>query len=111
MEQALTATFTKQEHIQTNELQLHRLERNLRDIAQLYAKLCSYMCEPRTYDQFMRLDELKEDALILRNSNKSISQKLRQEPNASARCYRLFLNYIQGFDTFVNEVDGYVKTV
>ncbi|WP_400073339.1 hypothetical protein [Zobellia russellii] len=107
----MEGTFTRQEDIQTTELQLQRLERNLKVVAQLYAKLCSYMCEPQTYDQFMRLDDLKAEARILRDTNINISQKLRQDPNASARCYRLFLNYVQGFDVFVNDVDRYVKSV
>ena len=111
MEQILTATFTKQEDIQTSELQLQRLDRNLKDIGQLYAKLNSYMCEPQTYNQFIRLDELKEEAKVLRDTNRSISSKLRKEPNSAARCYRLFLNYLQGFDVFVSDVARYVKTV
>ncbi|WP_276166770.1 hypothetical protein [Zobellia alginiliquefaciens] len=111
MEQILTATFPKQEDILTSDIQLQRLDRNLKDISQLYAQLSSYISEPKTYDQFLQLDELKEDAKILRNNNRNISSKLRQEPNMAAQCYRLFLNYLIRFESFANKVDRYLNTV
>jgi len=90
---------------------LQRLDRNQKDIAQCYAKLSSYICEPRTYDQFTQLSELKEMARELRDGNVRIFYTLRNELNATVRGSQLFENHLQRFQNFSEMVLTYVENV
>jgi len=55
-----------------------RLERNQREVRQLRNKLSSYVCEPRTYNLFERIETLKTGLDRLSNSNLEIIQALKE---------------------------------
>lgn len=54
-----------------------RMERNHRDLAQLSKKLNSYICEPRTYSLFERIEILRNRLERLKDSNSEIMTSLK----------------------------------
>lgn len=88
-----------------------RLARNRKDISGFFEKLCSYICEPRTSEQFVRLNELKEEAEELKYTNKEIAHTLNAE-NVFVSGRSVLLNaYLRKFDTFSEKVLGYLSNV
>ncbi len=56
---------------------LLRMERNHRDLAQLSKKLNSYICEPRTYTLFERIEILRNRLERLKDNNSEIMASLK----------------------------------
>lgn len=105
-------TTTEKNTISSNkDLQLHRLHRNQRDIAQNYAKLCSYISEPRTHEQFGQLNNLKNKAHELRDTNRTISSALRNEESTTDRICKSLQNHWHKFQIFSQEVLEYIEQV
>ncbi len=87
------------------------LARNRKDIPGFFEKLCSYICEPRTPEQFVRMSELKEEAEELKYTNREIAHTLKSE-NVFVSGRPLPLNaYLRKFDTFSKKVLGYLSNV
>jgi hypothetical protein len=103
----LTNSYLKQTNTSCKSSQLRRLERNQKDIAQLIAKLCCYISEPRTYEQFRQLTDLKDRAKELRQANANIVGSLHNELNTMERCSRLLEKHLQNFELFSKEVLDY----
>ena len=61
-----------------------RLERNQREVGQLKSKLNSYICEPRTYSLFERMETLKTGLERLSNTNREIIQALKERKKSVA---------------------------
>lgn len=97
--------------VPTNEVQLQRLNRNLRDIAQLYNKFSSYLCEPKTYEHYWQFNHLQDSATELRDSNLNILQILKTDHNALVRCSRMLIEHLKNFNTFRNETLSYFREV
>jgi len=57
---------------------LLRLERNQKDLLQLRAKLSSYLCEPKTYSLFERIEALRSSMDNLSNTNNEIIHALKE---------------------------------
>ncbi len=54
-----------------------RLERNQREVGQLKNKLNSYICEPKTYGLFERIESLRNALESLNKSNSEMIQALK----------------------------------
>jgi hypothetical protein len=65
-----------QDHLEKNTLVL-KLERSQQDVGQLRNKLNSYVCEPKTYSLFERIEALKNGLDTLSNTNKEIILSIR----------------------------------
>ena len=104
-------TVSKLSNVSNGNMLFQRLDRNKKDIAQCYAKLSSYVCEPRTYEQYTWLSELKDSARKLRDANESIFSTLRKEGNTTVRDLRLFENHLQRFQSFSENVLVYIEKV
>lgn len=96
---------------QNKNMLLQRLDRNQKDIAQHYAKLRSYLSEPRTYEQHRQLSELKENARQLRDVNNKICLSLKNDPNASDFSLRTLEAHFRNFDSFSRNVLDYLQEV
>lgn len=57
---------------------LLRLERNQKELSQLRIKLSSYLCEPKTYSLFERLERLRHSMDNLNRSNKEVITILKE---------------------------------
>lgn len=55
-----------------------KLERSQQDVGQLRNKLNSYICEPKTYSLFERMEALKNGLDTLSNTNREIILSVRQ---------------------------------
>lgn len=66
-----------QGHHEKNALVL-KLERSQQDVGQLRNKLNSYICEPKTYSLFERMEALKNGLDTLSNTNKEIILSVRE---------------------------------
>ncbi|MEO1010032.1 MAG: hypothetical protein AAFX53_01925 [Bacteroidota bacterium] len=55
-----------------------KLERNQKDVGQLRNQLNSYICEPRTYTLFERMETLKRGLDTLSNSNLQMILTLKE---------------------------------
>ncbi|WP_209400459.1 hypothetical protein [Pseudozobellia sp. WGM2] len=104
-------TTTKAQFTNDKNVQLKRLDRNQRDIDQFSRKLSSYLCEPKTYHQFVRFNELKENVSELAHSNENIITELRSDENASARCSGMLQKHLDRFQNFASEVVEYLRDV
>ncbi|MDB2606980.1 hypothetical protein N9Y48_04315 [Zobellia sp.] len=112
MKNTFTEKLRVQQNLQFTEAHVQKLDRNIMDIAKLYSKLCSWVCEPKTYEQFMRLNELKEEVKILRYKNKNISSKLRtDDTNTAKNGLRLCSNYFVAFEELTRNVTEYLNEV
>ena len=93
------------------EVQLYRLQCNQKEIAQFYGKLRSYVCEPKTSQQFEQLTFLRESAELLRDANQAIEQHLKIGGDALASCSKLFDKHLQDFYTFREDTLAYIREV
>ncbi|RKN81215.1 hypothetical protein [Ulvibacterium marinum] len=66
-----------QDPLEKNTLVL-KLERSQQDVGQLRNKLNSYICEPKTYSLFERMEALKNGLDTLSNTNREIILSVRQ---------------------------------
>lgn len=97
--------------ISNEECQLQRLRRNQRDISQLHAKLRSYICEPKTYEQFLQQRDLKDKALALRRSNDRMYESLKNNLiSDSEKLNTIWRKHINDFDLFRENTIAYLKT-
>ena len=103
--------INKEVNIPNSEFQLQRLDRNQKHIAQLFGKLCSYICEPRTQEQFMKVNDLKTTAWELREANVAISATFRNDRNATVRGMRMLERHMQKSVVFSKTVQGYFEEV
>lgn len=102
-----------QENVAKSTLAL-RLERNQKDVGQLRSRLNSYVCEPRTYSLFEKIEYLKHALERLSTTNKEIILSLHL-PKKSIGDYaemvreqfRKFHELQQGVDDYVRGASGY----
>ncbi|WP_373519493.1 hypothetical protein [Pricia sp.] len=92
-------------------MQLQRLKRNQIDIAQYYGKLRSYVCEPKTYEQFVQLNRLRDSAERLRDANIKIGHTLKNDTSALLRCARMLKVHLKNFDSFREDTLIYLRMV
>lgn len=62
-----------------HQLWICMLARNSKDMSGFFKKLCSYICKPRTPEQFVQMIELKEEAEELKYTNKEIAYTLKSK--------------------------------
>ena len=67
----------KKEYFREKSILIIRLERNQREVGQLKNKLSSYICEPRTYSLFERIESLRNRLEKLSSTNKEIILALK----------------------------------
>ena len=93
------------------ECQIQRLRRNQRDISQLHAKLRSYICEPKTYEQFLQIRDLRDKALALRKASDVMYESLKNNlVSDSEKLNTLWRKHIDDFDIFRENTMAYLKT-
>jgi len=97
--------------ILNSEVQMRRLKYNQRDLARFYGKLRSYVCEPKTYEQFNQLNRLRENAEQLRDANLAIIEMIKGEGNAILSCSKILNSHLKKFNTFREDIMIYLKAV
>lgn len=86
-----------------------RLERNQREVGQLKSKLNSYVCEPRTYKLFERVETLKTGLDRLSNSNREIIQALKERKKSVEDYMENVKQQISEFHELQRGVHDYVQ--
>lgn len=91
-----------------------RLERNQKDIYQLKSKLNSYICEPKTYALFERIQTLRNGLETLSNSNIEIIQSLKHQKksvetyiDSAKEQFKKFNQLQEGIDAYVTGIRDY----
>ncbi|MGB6153348.1 MAG: hypothetical protein WBG48_15320 [Pricia sp.] len=97
--------------ILNREIQMRRLKYNQRDLALFYGKLRSYVCEPKTFEQFNQWNHLRENAEQLRNANLAIIAKLKGEGSSLSSCSKMLSGHLNNFNRFREDIMLYVKAV
>ncbi|MFH6603913.1 hypothetical protein ACEZ3G_10535 [Maribacter algicola] len=97
-------------YIERNNLVL-RLERNQREVGQLKNKLNSYVCEPKTYSLFERIETLKTGLDRLSISNREILQALKERKKSVGDHLENIRQQLSEFHELQQGVHDYVRGV
>lgn len=87
-----------------------RLERNQKDLRQLKNKLNSYICEPRTYSLFERIESLKSGLETLNNSNTQIIRSLKSRKKSVETYVDSAREQLSQFNKLQQSVEDYVAS-
>lgn len=87
-----------------------RLERNQNDLLQLKSKLNSYICEPRTYSLFERIEALKNGLENLSNSNTQIIGSLKNRKKSVETYVESAKEHLSKFNKLQQGVEEYVAS-
>ncbi|TMM57268.1 hypothetical protein FEE95_12335 [Maribacter algarum] len=87
-----------------------RLERNQNDLRQLKNKLNSYICEPRTYSLFERIESLKSGLETLDNSNTQIIRSLKSRKKSVEEYVDSAKEQLNKFSQLQQRVEDYVAS-
>lgn len=88
-----------------------RLERNQNDLRQLKSTLNSYICEPRTYSLFERIESLRHGLEDLSNTNTEIIQSLKGRKKSISNYVERAKKQFQEFNNLQRNVEDYVAGV
>ncbi len=102
--------FKQGANIEKNNLVL-RLERNQREVGQLKNKLNSYVCEPKTYSLFERIETLKTGLERLSSTNREIIQALRERKKSVGDYMENVRQQLSEFHELQQGVHDYVQGV
>ena len=86
-----------------------RLERNEREVRQLKSKLNSYVCEPRTYSLFERVEALKMGLERLSATNREIIQALKERKKSVSDYMENVRHQLTEFHELQQGVHDYVQ--
>lgn len=87
-----------------------RLERNQNDLHQLKNKLNSYICEPRTYTLFERIETLKNGLENLSDSNIQIIRSLKNHKKSVETYVDSAKEQLAKFNQLQQGVEDYVAS-
>ncbi len=88
-----------------------RLERNQNDLDQLRSKLNSYICEPKTYTLFERIETLRNGLDTLSDSNTQIISSLKNHKKAIEKHFEKGKEQLITFNNLQESVEDYVASV
>ncbi len=86
-----------------------KLERHQNDLLQLRKKLNSYICEPKTYTLFERIESLKNGLDQLRNDNANIIQSVKDRKRAADDYVERIKRQFHEFNTMQKGVEEYIQ--
>jgi len=85
-----------------------RLERNQKDLHQLKCKLNSYICEPRTYSLFERIESLRNGLETLSTSNTQVLRSLKNRKKSVENYLESAKEQLMKFNKLQQGVEDYV---
>tara|TARA_R110002167_G_scaffold54350_1_gene154826 strand:- start:1509 stop:1850 length:342 start_codon:yes stop_codon:yes gene_type:complete len=106
--QQTTLPYTRE--VDKNTL-VHKLERHQKDLLQLRLKLNSYICEPKTYTHFERIETLKHALENLRSENAYILVTLKERNGKMEDYAERIKKQLQQFKALQYKVEEYIKGV
>ncbi|MEP3210072.1 MAG: hypothetical protein ABJN95_12815 [Maribacter sp.] len=87
-----------------------RLERNQKDLRQLKSKLNSYICEPRTYSLFERIESLRSGLETLNDANTQIIRSLKSRKKSVEAYVESAREQLVKFNQLQQSVEDYVAS-
>jgi len=87
-----------------------RLERNQNDLRQLKNKLNSYICEPKTYSLFERIEALRSGLETLNDSNTQIIRSLKNRKKSVETYIDSAKEQLSKFNQLQQGVEDYVAS-
>ncbi|MDC6351475.1 hypothetical protein PP178_07905 [Zeaxanthinibacter sp. PT1] len=87
---------------------IHRLERTNQELSGLSDTLKSYVCEPKTYNLFVRFESLKRRLENLRSGNQELITTIKEQKQAAGDQLELFRNRIREFQELERSVLEYI---
>lgn len=87
-----------------------RLERNQNDLRQLKSKLNSYICEPKTYSLFERIESLRTGLETLSTSNTQIIRSLKNRKKSVETYVDSARDQLSKFNQLQQGVEDYVAS-
>ncbi|WP_282054965.1 hypothetical protein [Maribacter luteus] len=87
---------------------VHRLERNLRDVNQLRKNLNSYNCEPQTYNEYTRIEALKNGLDTFKERNKQIIDSIKKQAEPLNGCIKKVKEQYSEFNALKSGVEEYM---
>jgi cell fate (sporulation/competence/biofilm development) regulator YlbF (YheA/YmcA/DUF963 family) len=88
-----------------------RLERNQNDLQQLKTKLSSYICEPRTYSLFERIESLRSGLDNLSSSNQEVIRSIKTRKRSVEAYVERAKEQFQKFNQLQQGVEEYLDGV
>jgi chromosome segregation ATPase len=88
-----------------------RLERNQREVGQLKNKLNSYVCEPKTYSFYERIENLKNRLENLSSANNEILRTLKERRKSVEDYVESVRKQLNEFHELQQGVADYVRGV
>ena len=85
-----------------------RLERNQKDLLQLKTQLSSYICEPRTYQFFVRIETLRDGLDNLSATNSEIIASLKERKRVVKKYVKRAKKLLLDFNQLQQGVDDYI---
>ncbi|NHF60001.1 hypothetical protein FK220_011655 [Flavobacteriaceae bacterium TP-CH-4] len=86
-----------------------KLERHQKDLLQLRKKLNSYICEPRTYSLFERIESLKQGLEKLRADNDAIIANVKDRKRSAENYVERIRNQFAEFNSMQQGVEEYIR--
>lgn len=86
-----------------------KLERHQKDLLQLRLKLNSYICEPRTYSLFERIESLKNGLENLRNENAYMIATMKERKRSVDDHVERIKKQFKEFNTLQKGVEDYIR--
>lgn len=97
-----------QDPLEKNTLVL-KLERSQQDVGQLRNKLNSYVCEPKTYSLFERVEALKNGLDTLSHTNREIILSIREHKRNMGDYVDRVRQQFSAFNELQRDVEEYMR--
>ncbi len=102
------STPSTQQEVDENTLIL-KLERHQRALQQLQNKLNSYICEPKTYSLYERMEVLKWELEKLRSDNATIIANVKSHTRTMNNYVERIKNQFLEFNSMQKGVEDYIE--
>ncbi len=86
-----------------------KLERRQKDLQELQKKLDSYICAPKTYSLFERMEVLKWELEKLRSDNANIIANVKDHTRTMTDYVDRIKNQFREFNTMQKGVEDYIQ--
>ncbi|QLG46948.1 hypothetical protein [Costertonia aggregata] len=87
-----------------------KLERCNQDLLKLREKLCSYVCEPTTYNLFERIEILRNRLETMRDSNLNIMEGIKKDADVLYAYFAKAEQNLSDFNSLYKAIENYVSS-
>ncbi|ASO07742.1 hypothetical protein GQ41_1052 [Arenibacter algicola] len=84
-----------------------KLERTNNDLCQLERKMTSYVCEPNTYNLFIKSETLRQTLQSLKNTNAELIKALKREKDLKIDLFEKTMAQIRSYLEIQKSVEEY----